>query len=396
MKSGHPELVMAIMDEIAASGPITFARFMELALYHPGFGYYTSGSGAADRIGFSGDYVTSTDVHPVLGQAVARQIAQVDALLGHPDPFTVIEMGPGKGMLARDVLRAVRTAPERLSERLAYNLIERSPALQAAQRQLLTESADALGATVSWIEAPHALDPDSVVGVLLSNELVDAFPVHRIRVEEGVAKEIYVEQHDGGFREVLGALSMPELSAYLTRLADAGILLPNGYTTEINLHAIRWMKDVARILGRGIAITIDYGHTAADLYRPERTRGTLLCYRQQMTSENPYEWIGLQDMTAHVDFTALATAGEEAGLHLTGFTNQMSFLLGLGVDRMLEGLEPGSPDFQSIVQLLRPEGMGRTFKVLVQHKGMPQPELDGLRFKPFFGSALVAEATNEI
>jgi SAM-dependent MidA family methyltransferase len=390
MKSGHPELVVAITDEIAASGPVTFARFMELALYHPQFGYYTSSSAAGERIGLSGDYYTSPDLHPVLGQALARQIAQVDALLGHPNPFTIIEMGPGKGVLALDVLRALRTAPERLSERLTYHLIERSPALQAAQRQVLTASADAVGAKVSWLETPHALDPDSVVGVLLSNELVDAFPVHRIRVEDGAAKEIYIQQDEGGFREVLGPLSTSELSAYLARLADCGIVLADGHTAEINLLAIRWMKDVARMLGRGVAITIDYGHTAADLYGPDRSRGTLLCYRQQMASENPYEWVGLQDMTAHVDFTTLATVGEEAGLHLTGFTNQMSFLMGLGVEQTLEGLEPGSAEFQSIVQLLRPEGMGRTFKVLVQHKGLPQPELDGLRYRPFFGAALVA------
>ncbi len=148
------------------------------------------------------------------------------------------------------------------------------------------------------------------------------------------------------------------------------------------------MKDVARALGRGFVITIDYGHTAQDLYGPDRPRGTLLCYYSQMASESPYSRVGLQDMTAHVDFTSLAITGEEGGLHVTGFTNQMSFLMGLGVERMLESLEPGSSEFQSVIQLLRPEGMGRTFKILIQHKGITEPQLDGLRFKPFFGSAL--------
>jgi SAM-dependent MidA family methyltransferase len=150
------------------------------------------------------------------------------------------------------------------------------------------------------------------------------------------------------------------------------------------------MMQVARALKRGIVITIDYGHTAQDLYGPDRRRGTLLCYHHQMAAETPYERVGLQDMTAHVDFTSLATAGEQAGLHVTGFTNQMSFLMGLGVERLIESLEPGSAEFQSVVQLLRPEGMGRTFKILIQHKGMAEPALDGLKFKPFFGSVLAS------
>jgi SAM-dependent MidA family methyltransferase len=139
---------------------------------------------------------------------------------------------------------------------------------------------------------------------------------------------------------------------------------------------------------RGIVLTIDYGHTAQDLYGPDRARGTLLCYWKQLTSEDPYTRVGQQDMTAHVDFTALATAGDEAGLRVTGFTNQMSFLMSLGVERELEKLEPGTKEFQEIVQLLRPDGMGRTFKILIQHKGIAEPALDGLKFKPFFGSVL--------
>jgi SAM-dependent MidA family methyltransferase len=148
------------------------------------------------------------------------------------------------------------------------------------------------------------------------------------------------------------------------------------------------MRDVARVLGRGMVITVDYGHTAGDLFGADRRTGTLLCYHRQLVSEDPYVHVGRQDMTAHVDYTALATIGEQVGLEVTGFTNQMSFLMSLGVERHLESLEPGSREFQSVVRLLRPEGMGRTFKILIQHKGMDAPELDGLRFKPFFGSAL--------
>jgi SAM-dependent MidA family methyltransferase len=135
-------------------------------------------------------------------------------------------------------------------------------------------------------------------------------------------------------------------------------------------------------------MTIDYGHLAHDLYGPERKKGTLLCYYHHMASDDPYRRVGLQDMTAHVDFSTLAAVGEAEDLHVTGFTNQMSFLTSLGVERVLESLEPGSAEFQSVLQLLRPNGMGSTFKILIQHKGMEKPELDGLRFKPFFQAAI--------
>ena len=152
------------------------------------------------------------------------------------------------------------------------------------------------------------------------------------------------------------------------------------------------MKQVADSIGRGFVITIDYGHTAQDLYGPDRSDGTLLCYYSQMTSEDPYTKIGEQDMTAHVDFSSLATIGEGQGLHVTGFTNQMSFLMGLGVEEMIAELEPESPDFRAAIHLLKPDGMGSTFKVLVQHKGIDRPALDGLKFKPFFGSALAVRS----
>jgi SAM-dependent MidA family methyltransferase len=152
------------------------------------------------------------------------------------------------------------------------------------------------------------------------------------------------------------------------------------------------MRHVASSMNRGVVVTIDYGHSADDLYGSERSKGTLLCYSSQMASEDPYVRVGFQDMTAHVDFTTLATVGEEAGLSVTGFTNQMSFLMGLGVEEMIARLTPESPEFRAALHLLKPEGMGRTFKILVQHKGLESPALDGLTFKPFFGSALSRHA----
>ncbi|MBA5867882.1 MAG: class I SAM-dependent methyltransferase [Nitrospira sp. CR1.3] len=390
MTTGHPALIDAIVSEITASGAIPFVRFMELALYHPQHGYYMRPpESGAERIGWSGDFYTSSDVHPILGQALAKQAEQIDALLGHPDPFTVVEMGPGKGLLAAHFLSACQSASPSFRRRLSYVLIERSPAMRAAQQQQLRPWLDQPG-LVTWVEEMSSLAPTSVVGLIFSNELPDAFPVHRVQVAGGELQELFVDYQNGRFVEFLKPLSLPALSGYFARL---GITLPEGYRTEINLHALDWIKQVADSLCRGVVVTIDYGHSAQDLYGMNRSKGTLLCYYSQMASEDPYVRVGLQDMTAHVDFTSLASIGEEAGLSATGFTNQMSFLMGLGVEEMLDRLEPESPQFRAAIHLLKPEGMGRTFKILVQHKGIERPSLDGLKFKPFFGEAL---ARNEL
>jgi SAM-dependent MidA family methyltransferase len=229
--------------------------------------------------------------------------------------------------------------------------------------------------------------PASVSGLFFSNELPDAFPVHRVQVTEGKIEEVYVDYTGAGFVECRRPVTFPPLLRHLERL---NLSLTDGYRTEINLNALQWMEEVARAINRGVAITIDYGHTSQDLYGPERAKGTFLCYHGHMASDDPYVRVGQQDMTAHVDFSSLATVGEEQGLHLTGFTNQMSFLMGLGVEEMIAELEPESPRFRAAIHLLKPDGMGSTFKVLVQHKGIKRPELDGLKFKPFFGEALAA------
>jgi SAM-dependent MidA family methyltransferase len=393
LSTGHPQLLTEIRAEIAATGPIPFARFMELALYHPQFGYYVRpvDDPTRERIGWSGDFYTSSDVHPILGEALAKQAQQLDACLGHPDPFTVVEMGPGKGLLARDFLAACRDAPQNLAERLRYILIERSASMRAMQHDSLAPWIRTTG-RVTWLDRLEDLTPDSVTGLFFSNELVDAFPVHRIAVVDGRPQEIYVDYREDRFSETYRPLS----SEVATYLQEGAIRLPDGYRAEINLEAVRWMKQVAQVMARGAVLTIDYGHTAEDLYGPDRKNGTFLCYYHQTTSEDAYDRVGEQDMTAHVDFTALAQAGQQAGLDVTGFTNQMSFLIGLGAEQFLESLQPESAEFYAAIHLLRPDGMGRTFKVLVQHKRMAKPELDGLKFQPFFGSILKTKAPSSV
>jgi SAM-dependent MidA family methyltransferase len=343
-----------------------------------------------ERIGWSGDFYTSSDVHPLLAKALVKQAQQIDSLLGRPDPFTVMEMGPGKGLFAKQFLSVSQSESGMFDKRLRYLLVERSPAMRDIQRINLQTWCRKAGPVV-WVEDMKTVAPASVSGLLFSNELADAFPVHRIQVTEGKIEEFYVDCTGTGFIECRRPVTFPPLLRHLERL---NLSLPDGYRTEVNLNALQWMEEVARAINRGVAITIDYGHVAQDLYGPERTKGTFLCYHGHLASDDPYVRIGHQDMTAHVDFSSLATVGEEQGLHVTGFTNQLSFLMGLGVDEILAELEPDSPEFRAAIHLLRPDGMGSTFKVLVQHKGLKRPELDGLKFKPFFGEALGANTAN--
>ncbi len=365
---------------------------MELALYHPQFGYYMRQPDSAgyENVGWSGDFYTSSDVHPILGRAVAAQARQMDELLGCPTPFTIVEMGAGKGSLARDCLAAIHAEQDGFASRVRYVLIDRSPAMRELQRQNLAPWLNKPG-LVSWMERLDGLALQSVTGLFFSNELIDAFPVHRIHVTDGQAEELCVDYRDGRFVDCLKPLSTAALAQYLQQLNTTSL---EGYRTEVNLHAMDWMEQVARRMDRGFVLTIDYGHTTQDLYEPERKDGTFLCYFQQRTNEDPLIRVGEQDMTAHVDFSSLAAVGETQGLHVTGFTNQMSFLMGLGAEEMIGKLEPESPEFYAAIQLLKPDGMGSTFKVLVQHKGVSRPELDGLKFKPFFGSALARNESN--
>ena len=389
MNTGHQELVAAIASEIATSGPIPFVRFMDLALYHPQFGYYMrSPKPTQERIGWRGDFYTSSDVHPILGQALAKQAEQMYRLLGQPHPFAIVEMGPGKGLLAKHILTTCAHRYHSFFQHLQYVLIDRSPAMREVQRRNLAPWLDRPD-LLTWVDDLQNAVPHSLTGLFFSNELVDSFPVHRVQVTAEGIKELWVDHQDGRFIESLRPLASDALTNHLNRLST---VWPEGYRTEINLLAPDWMKQVAQHLNRGFVLTIDYGHTAQDLYRSDRTQGTFLCYFQQSINENPFLLVGDQDMTAHVDFSNLAATGETHGLQTTGFTNQMSFLMGLGVEQMIAELEQDSPAFNAAIHLLRPNGMGTTFKVLIQHKGIVDPELDGLQYKPFFGSALTAQS----
>jgi len=366
-----------ICQRIAAAGAITFREFMALALYHPHHGYYCS---PREKMGRQGDYLTSPEVHPMFGWLVGKQLGQMWEVIGRPQPFTIVEMGAGSGALARDILDwAHRHAPEFFAG-LDYRLVEVSDELTARQRRAVQS---ALGGDeglkkAAWLPSLDVIGEDGVVGCLLSNELADAFPVHRVTVRGGRLQEVYVGWQDGHFEEGLGPPSTPALEEYFCRL---GLLPGEDCHAEVNLDAIDWMKAVARALGRGFVMTFDYGYPADQLYAPWRRQGTFLCFYRHNPSVDPYVRVGRQDMTSHVDFTSLIQAGEEAGLQTVGLTSQARFLDALGIGGAMAGaaqaelsLEEYYARRRALTELLDPARLGR-IQVLIQGKGVGSPRL---------------------
>jgi SAM-dependent MidA family methyltransferase len=362
-----------IAEEIRAKGPLPFARFMEICLYHPQYGYYASGRGCRGR---EGDYYTSPTVHPIFGALMGKQLAQMWRILG-AGAFEVVEMGGGEGYLCIDILDYLQQEEPQFYDLLLYCMVEVSPVVIEKQRRLLAPHE----AKVAWRQ-PDEMVGQKIRGCFLSNELVDSFPVHRVVMEAGALQEVYVDLDKGGFKEVHKSPSTPELMEYFRCL---GITLAEGQQAEVNLEAMRWLQKVAQGLERGFAITIDYGYPAAELYSPLRQAGTLLCYQGHRALTDPYSNLGLQDMTAHVDFTSLIMWGEGCGLQLTGLVPQYRFLFALGILEQAAELGKGKGEGEAlnerltIKNLILPGVMGETFKVLIQHKGIVKPQLEGLR-----------------
>ncbi|MYC26611.1 MAG: SAM-dependent methyltransferase [Nitrospira sp. SB0662_bin_26] len=389
MESTDSPLMQHMTTLIQETGPLTFARFMELALYDEEHGYYTTGGGrspfATSPIGRAGgDFFTVPSLSPILAKCLVRQFAEIDERLGHPPVFHLVEMGPGDGTLLRDLLQECREQQASLLPRLACILVERSPVFRRRQQDTLAAWQEQ-GVGIRWVGDLQSIPDGSLTSTLLSNELVDAFPVHRVRMEEDGLRELYVISRDRALQERWGEPSTPELASFLS---DLGVELPVGFTTEINLEAVSWIKQVARVLDRGVVITIDYGHTAQDYFATERKNGTLMGYYRHTVTTDPFTRVGEQDLTAHVNFSSLARTGEQVGLTTTGFTNLQHFLMSLGIDELVEGCDQESEAVQAAAQLLRPHGIGTTFKVLMQHKGIVVPTLRGLRHRAFFESVL--------
>lgn len=356
-----------IRNRISRSGAITFAEFMELALYHSD-GYYSKGS----RIGARGDYFTSPALHPAFGALIAVQLEVMWNTLGRPSPFWIVEPGAGEGQLAADIISFAHTRMGSFAQSLRYVQIDRSD--QTAPHYVSRARADGLPLS-------------GITGCILSNELFDAFPVHRFRVLDGRVEELYISlDSDDNFREEYGQPSTPRIAERLSALPRR---LPDGFRGEVNLGLERWTRDAASALNRGYVLTIDYGYEAGELYSDARSRGTLQTYYRHVDGSSPYQRVGRQDMTAHVDFSALIAEGLSARLRPVFLTTQAEFLASLGFDAMFASLRGSdieraakTANLRAMGELVKPDGLGG-FRVLAQEKDsglrrsgdlLPRPE----------------------
>jgi len=384
---GNRDLIAVIRAEIdAAGGRIPFARFMELALYHPVWGYYLS---PQRRPGRPGDFLTAPETHPFFGITVARQIAECWDRLERPAPFVVREYGSGIGALAWDIIAGLSAEAPECRAALEYRLVETNPHRRAQSLAGFAEGG--LGDLVRGEEIPSGANPAPITGVVIANEVADAFAAHRLIWREGRLREGWVIWSDDGFAEEEQDLS-PEATATDPEgmLRENGITLDEGDRIEISPAAAAWFASVARGLRRGYAIVIDYGYPAAELYRAHRLAGTVRAHREHTVSDDPFAHVGEQDLTAHVDFSALRQAGEEAGLTFAGQTNQGAFLASLKMGDLLVALgkdpQTALPEYlaaqAAILRLIDPGGMGR-FGVLIMARDAPvSPPLKGFTVQP--------------
>ena len=353
-----------IIDKIKLEGLLSFRDFMETCLYFPGSGYYSS---AKDQIGKAGDFYTSPYFPSLFGQMIARQLEEMWELMGKGS-FTILEYGAGPGTLCHDILLALKKN-DLFYRDLRYCIIEKSASMRNKERVILNEK-------VSWYERIEDI-PD-LTGCIISNELIDNFPVHQV-IMKGELMEVFVD-YQNGFTEVL----KPASDALKTYLEQLQVNLPEGFRTEINLEAVQWIRDIAQCLKKGFILTIDYGFPSSELYSAKRRNGTLMCYYKHSMNENPFLNIGEQDITAHVNFSALAYFGSRFGLQCSGFINQAHFLQALGLAGHLKNMEMENPDagqeekekilFGFLLDL------GARLKVLIQQKGIEAGRLSGLQF----------------
>ena len=356
----HSQTLLAhVRDEIAAAGGwISFAQYMTLAMYAPGLGYYSSG---AAKFGAAGDFVTAPELSPLFGQTLAHFVAESLAQTGGD----VLELGAGSGRLALAVLTELdrlQVLPTR------YWILEVSPDLRARQHALLAAQIPHLLDRVGWIDTL----PEGVRGVVMANEVLDALPVHLVHwTEHGVLERGVVAEGEG-----LGWADRDISDADL-RAAVSALPVSAPFVSEINLAAPALVRTLGERLQSGCMLLIDYGFPRAEYYHPQRHEGTLKVHYRHHSLDDPFFMPGLADITAHVDFSALAQAGEAVGLELLGYTNQGRFLLDAGLLDLMSGMTPGSPDYlravTAVQKLVQPHEMGELFKVMVLGRGVEAP-----------------------
>lgn len=354
-----------IKEQILEHGSISFHDFMNIALYHPGDGYYTS---QEDKIGKEGDYYTSPWLTPVFGEMLGKQLEDMWSVMGK-GKFTIVEYGAGTGAQCKAIIDYLRLNDE-FYQHIEYCIIEKNTG--KLPTDLLENPKIRILNTISEI-SPFE-------GCVLANEVLDNFPVHLVVMEKEL-KEVYVSYRDGFFEEYHTANK--ELQEYFS---DLGVTLQEGYRTEVNLQAANWLSEISSAMQKGFVLTIDYGFLSEDMYNPSRSKGTLLCYHRHRINDQPFNFIGEQDITAHVNFSALARWGKQFDLSPLGYTDQSTFLLALGLTNHLRNIElkmknDPSTSREDIFQLYKfLSEMGKKFKVLIQEKGIPGAKLMGMQF----------------
>ncbi len=360
------ELVELIRAEIAKRSQVSFAWFMEQALYHSEHGYYSSGRAA---IGRRGDYFTSVSVGPLFGQLLAAQFVQIWQRLGQIDNFIIAEQGAQDGDFARDALGAIRSLQPAFFEALRYRIVEPFALLQDRQLKTLGQFADC----VEWRRSPPDLEP--FTGIHFSNELLDALPVHLLVSTGDGWREKFVALEGDKFVFVDQPIADPTLQAFVKKLPAR----PVGYETEVNLAALDWIDHLSAKLERGHVLAFDYGFSRDEFYAPYRTAGTLQVREKHRQLPLPFEQIGQADITAHVNWTDLAERAESHGLRIDGFTDQHHFMT--GIISQMPDLSEEPKDRRALQTLLHPEMLGRAFQVLALTKGVgPGAPLSGFKF----------------
>ena len=372
-RSEPTPLALILAERIRSHGPITFAEYMEACLYHPVHGYYTKAEQEPRR-----DYFTSVDASPLFGRLLARQFQEMWCAIGRPDAFWLVEAGAGTGQLAKQVLDFAAEAWPDFYEALRFLAVERSSARRTVQSK-------SMGAHIARAKfaSQEELRDEIPCGCIFSNELIDAMPVHRVMREGNELREMYVGLGKNGLCDEMGRLSSNALGEYFS---EQQIALVDEQQAEVNLVASRWIEEAGRTLKRGFILTIDYGHEAKELYDEWHMKGTLLAYERHRAGEDWFRAPGKQDLTAHVNFSALDLYGRRGGLVRAGFTSQSNFLLALArhgnfVDLQSDEMNEAEQTQRRLLfkTLINPEGMGETFQVLVQHKGIETVNLAGLQ-----------------
>jgi SAM-dependent MidA family methyltransferase len=364
MLTGDQALTDFIRRTIRERGPVSFAWFMEQALYHREFGYYASGR---CQIGRRGDYFTNVTVGPLFGKMLAAQFAEMWEILGRPDDFTIVEQGAHHGDFARDVLETLRETKPDCFSATRYSVVEPFPILRTRQEEAWRE----FSGKVSWWESLDELPEFS--GVHFSNELLDSMPVRLItRDGKGEWRERVVAEGEENFKLVPRPITDEKLRARLPELPRTGTGI---YDTEINLAVLDWVERLGAKLQRGFVLAVDYGFSRTEFFTPERTAGTLQGYAGHRTVSSPLHDIGRADIASHVEWTTVAERAEACGLTIVGFTDQHHFMTG-----MLSLISPREEERRALQTLLHPEFLGTRFQYLALSKGTPVPQLSGFRF----------------